>query len=112
MKRKTNFLLLIGMIFILVGCNIMKSKEDFTNDEIKKDAFIMYNPKKENAKSIETYKPSMADELFEDTYAYKIYEKNNENLSKTRDILMEECIDYSNNLYFIFSSDLEKIKKK
>lgn len=111
MKRKTNFLLLIGMIFILVGCNIMKSKEDFTNDEIKKDAFIMYNPKKENAKSIETYKPSMADELFEDTYAYKIYEKNNENLSKTRDILMEECIDYANNLYFIFSSDLEKIKK-
>ena len=111
MKRKTNFLLLIGMIFILVGCNIMKSKEDFTNDEIKKDAFIMYNPKKENAKSIETYKPSMADELFEDTYAYKIYEKNKENLSKTRDILMKECVDYANNLYFIFSSDLEKIKK-
>lgn len=111
MKRKTNFLLLIGMIFILVGCNIMKSKEDFTNDEIKKDAFIMYNPKKDNAKSIETYKPSMADELFEDTYAYKIYEKNKENLGKTRDILMEECIDYANNLYFIFSSDLEKIKK-
>lgn len=111
MKIKTNFLLLIGMIFILVGCNIMKSKEDFTNDEIKKDAFIMYNPKKENAKSIETYKPSMADELFEDTYAYKIYEKNKENLGKTRDILMEECIDYANNLYFIFSSDLEKIKK-
>lgn len=24
---------------------------------------------------------------------------------------MEECIDYANNLYFIFSSDLEKIKK-
>lgn len=111
MKRKTNLLLLIGMIFILVGCNIMKSKEDFTNDEIKKDAFIMYNPKKEDAKSIETYKPSMADELFEDTYAYKIYEKNKENLGKTRDILMEECIDYTNNLYFIFSSDLEKIKK-
>ncbi|MDD7767021.1 MULTISPECIES: hypothetical protein [Anaerococcus] len=111
MKRKTNFLLLIGMIFILVGCNVMKSKEDFTNDEIKKDAFIMYNPKKENAKSIETYKPSMADELFENTYAYKIYEKNKENLSKTRDILMEECVDYANNLYFIFSSDLEKIKK-
>ena len=111
MKRKTNFLFLIGMIFILVGCNVMKSKEDFTNDEIKKDAFIMYNPKKENAKSIETYKPSMADELFEDTYAYKIYEKNKENLGKTRDILMEECVDYANNLYFIFSSDLEKIKK-
>lgn len=111
MKRKTNFLFLIGMIFILVGCNVIKSKEDFTNDEIKKDAFIMYNPKKENAKSIETYKPSMADELFEDTYAYKIYEKNKENLSKTRDILMEECVDYANNLYFIFSSDLEKIKK-
>lgn len=111
MKRKTNFLFLIGMIFILVGCNVMKSKEDFTNDEIKKDAFIMYNPKKENVKSIETYKPSMADELFEDTYAYKIYEKNKENLGKTRDILMEECVDYANNLYFIFSSDLEKIKK-
>lgn len=111
MKRKTNLLFLIGMIFILVGCNVMKSKEDFTNDEIKKDAFIMYNPKKEDAKSIETYKPSMADELFEDTYAYKIYEKNKENLGKTRDILMEECIDYANNLYFIFSSDLEKIKK-
>ena len=111
MKRKTNFLFLIGMIFILVGCNVMKSKEDFTNDEIKKDAFIMYNLKKENAKSIETYKPSMADELFEDTYAYKIYEKNKENLGKTRDILMEECVDYANNLYFIFSSDLEKIKK-
>lgn len=111
MKRKTNFLFLIGMIFILVGCNFMKSKVDFTNDEIKKDAFIMYNPKKENAESIETYKPSMADELFEDTYAYKIYEKNKENLGKTRDILMEECVDYANNLYFIFSSDLEKIKK-
>lgn len=111
MKRKTNLLFLIGMIFILVGCNVMKSKKDFTNDEIKKDAFIMYNPKKEDAKSIETYKPSMADELFEDTYAYKIYEKNKENLSKTRDILMEECVDYANNLYFIFSSDLEKIKK-
>lgn len=111
MKIKTNFLFLIGMIFILVGCNVMKSKKDFTNDEIKKDAFIMYNPKKENSKSIETYKPSMADEFFEDTYAYKIYEKNKENLGKTRDILMEECVDYANNLYFIFSSDLEKIKK-
>lgn len=111
MKIKIKLLLLISLFSIFVGCNIIKNGKKFSDEEIKKDAFIMYNPKKENAKSIETYKPSMADELFEDTYAYKIYEKNKENLGKTRDILMEECIDYANNLYFIFSSDLEKIKK-
>lgn len=111
MKIKIKLLLLISLFSIFVGCNIIKNGKKFSDEEIKKDAFIMYNPKKENAKSIETYKPSMADELFEDTYAYKIYEKNKENLGKTRDILMEECVDYANNLYFIFSSDLEKIKK-
>lgn len=75
MKIKIKLLLLISLFSIFVGCNIIKNGKKFSDEEIKKDAFIMYNPKKENAKSIETYKPSMADELFEDTYAYKICEK-------------------------------------
>ena len=71
----------------------------------------MYNPKEKKEESVETYKKSMAKDLFETTYAYKIYEKKNENLEKTRNYIMEECIDYAYDLYFIYSQDLEKMKK-
>lgn len=72
----------------------------------------MYNPREKKDYIIEKYRPSMAKDIFKKTYAHKIYKKNNENLEKTRTYLMEECVEYANNLYFIFSKDLEKMKKK
>ena len=111
MKIKSKLLFLLCLVFIFSGCNFLKSEKSFSDEEIKKDAFVMYNPKGKKEESVETYKKSMAKDLFETTYAYKIYEKKNENLEKTRNYIMEECVDYANNLYFIYSQDLEKMKK-
>lgn len=111
MKKKSKLLALFFLIFILAGCNFFKNEKNISNEQIKKDAFIMYNPKGIKEESIEIYNKSMAKDLFETTYAYKIYEKKNKNLEKTRDYIMEECVDYANNLYFVYSQDLEKMKK-
>ena len=111
MKIKIKLLLLISLFSIFVGCNIIKNGKNFSDEEIKKDAFIMYNPQEKKDYIIEKYRPSMASDIFKKTYAHKIYKKNNENLEKTRTYLMEECVEYANNLYFIFSKDLEKMKK-
>lgn len=111
MKIKSKLIFLFCLVFIFTGCNFLKNEKSFSDEEIKKDAFVMYNPKGKKEESVETYKKSMAEDLFETTYAYKIYEKKNENLEKTRNYIMEECVSYAYDLYFIYSQDLEKMKK-
>lgn len=111
MKKNSKLLALFLLIFIFSGCNFFKNEKNISNEQIKKDAFAMYNPKGIKEESIEIYNKSMAEDLFETTYAYKIYEKKNKNLEKTRGYIMEECVDYASDLYFVYSKDLEKMKK-
>lgn len=86
-----------------------KKIEEISNDK-KTDPYRRWNPDNKIEKDVEIYTPAMAKDIFPNTYAYKLYNKSNKDLSKTRDFLIAKNIDLYFTMYYDLALDFSNNK--